>query len=272
MHRSVVKSASRTLEVLELFSEQRRPMRLHEIYEQLHYPQSSATHLLKSMMKMGYMNYNRTTRTYLPTNKISGLGNWLSSTTFGQSRYNRLAEMVRQRTDETCAISTQNDLFIQYMIIKAPSHEFKAPPPVGNMRLLTQSTSGMALLSCMSDRQVDKICRHISYYEIDPDNHADPQKILRELSWIRHVGYCYWEDHPDTGVASMAFPLGETLHGIPLAVGVGGIKTRLASRKMELVSILREAIAEFHEQPHDEMDDSGPLPMAHLEPELSVAA
>jgi IclR family transcriptional regulator, KDG regulon repressor len=272
MHRSVVKSASRTLEVLELFSEQRRPLRLHEIYEQLHYPQSSATHLLKSMLKMGYINYNRTTRTYLPTNKIYSLGNWLSSAAYGQSRYHGLSETISQRTDETVAISTQNDLFIQYMIIKAPQHEFKMPPPVGNMRLLTQSTSGMALLSCMSDRQVDKICRHINYYEIDPKNHADTQKVLRDLAWIRHVGYCYWEDHPDPGIASMAFPLGETLHGIPLAVGVGGIKTRLASRKMELVSILRETIAEFHEQSNDDVDDPGPPQMTRLPHELPSAA
>lgn len=273
MHRAVVKSASRTLEVLELFSEQRRPLRLHEIYEQLHYPQSSATHLLKSMMKMGYVNYNRTTRTYLPTNKIYSLGNWLSSATFGQSRYHELAELVRQRSDETCAISTQNDLFIQYMIVKAPAHEFKAPPPVGNMRLLTMSTSGMALLSCMSDRQVDKICRYINYYELDPSNHVDSDKVLHDLSWIRHVGYCYREDHPDTGIASMAFPLGETLHGIPLAIGIGGTKERLSKRKMELVTLLRESIAEFREQAH--RDDGGEpsfRPYLQERPQIRLAA
>lgn len=266
MHRTVIKSALRTLEVLELFSEQRRPLRLTEIYERLHYPQSSATHLLKSMMKIGYLNYNRATRTYLPTNKIFSLGNWLSSATYGQSRYHELSELIGQRTDETVAISTQNDLFIQYMIIKPPSHEFKMPPPVGNMRLLTQSTSGMALLSSMSDRQVDKICRYINYYEIDPKNHADSAQVLRDLAWIRHVGYCYWEDHPDPGIASMAFPLGETLHGIPLAVGVGGTKARLAARKMELVAIVREAIAEFRARSHCDADASLPAEAATAVP------
>jgi len=83
MRRSVVKSASRTLEVLELFSERRRPLRLHEIYEHLDYPQSSATNLLKSMVVMGYLNYNRAARTYIPTSKVGSLGNWLPSFMYG---------------------------------------------------------------------------------------------------------------------------------------------------------------------------------------------
>lgn len=248
MRRPVVKSASRTLQVLELFSEQRRPLRLHEIYEHLEYPQSSATHLMKSMVAMGYVNYNRMSRTYLPTNKVNVLGNWLSSAAYGETRYHELAERLQKRTDETVAISTQNDLFIQYFLIKAPAHEFKMPPPVGNMRLLTKSTSGMALLSRMRDRQVDKVCRYINHYEVDPENRVNTTEVMRELAWVRHVGYCYREDHPDPGIASMAFPLDDALHGIPLSIGVGGMKHRLAKRKMELVAIIREVIAEFHEE------------------------
>ncbi|WP_249025655.1 helix-turn-helix domain-containing protein [Erythrobacter sanguineus] len=77
MQRTKVKSASRTLEVLELFMEERRPLRLNEIYKALGYPQSSATNLLKSMLVMGYLNYNRANMTYLPTMRVSALGNWL---------------------------------------------------------------------------------------------------------------------------------------------------------------------------------------------------
>lgn len=263
MRRPVVKSASRTLQVLELFSEQRRPLRLHEIYEQLDYPQSSATHLMKSMVAMGYVNYNRTSRTYLPTHKVSFLGSWLSSAAYGETRYHDLAERLQRRTDETVAICTQNDLFIQYVLIKAPEHEFKMPPPLGNMRLLPKSTSGMALLSRMRDRQVDKICRYINHYEVDPENRVVTSEVMRELAWVRHVGYCYREDHPDPGIASMAFPLGDALHGIPVSIGIGGMKSRLAKRKMELVATIREAIAEFHEQRQAEEEDENAL-YAHM--------
>jgi len=245
MKRSVVKSASRTLEVLELFSEVRRPLRLHEIYEQLHYPQSSATNLLKSMVMMGYLNYNRGTRTYIPTSKVGSLGNWLSSFMYGHSGYHQLINTLQARTDETVALTMQNDLFIQYLIIKTPEHEYKMPPPVGAMRLMTNTTSGMALMSRMSDRQVDKICRHINYYELDAGQRVDIAKVMKELRWVRQIGYSYVEHSPSPEVSSMAFPLCETLHGIPLAIGVGGLHGRLEQRKMQLVAMIRETIAEF---------------------------
>ena len=62
MRRSAVKSAARTLQVLELFSERRCPLQLHDIHFALKYPQSSTTNLLESMVMLGYLNYRRVTR------------------------------------------------------------------------------------------------------------------------------------------------------------------------------------------------------------------
>ena len=87
MRRQPVKSAARTLEVFELFSERRCPLRLHDIHSALDYPQSSTTNLLKSMVMLGYLSYSRVTRTYLPTNRVALLGNWLPSFLYGQQRY-----------------------------------------------------------------------------------------------------------------------------------------------------------------------------------------
>jgi len=255
MRRPVVKSASRALEVLELFNEQRRPLKLQEIYELLDYPQSSATHLMKSMVHLGYVNYNRATRTYVPTCRVRSLGNWLSSAMYGQTRYHKLVETLQRRTDETVALSMQNDLFIQYFIIKTPDHEFKMPPNEGNMRLLTSSTSGMALLSRKSAAQVDKICRHINYYEADAGGRVDVKTVLKEWEWVKQVGYCYRAHEPDPSTSSLAFPLEESLYGIPLALGVGGFADRLSRNKTRLTQIVRETIAEFHAEQDEEVFD-----------------
>ncbi len=248
MRRPVVKSASRALEVLELFNDQRRPLKLQEIYELLGYPQSSATHLMKTLVQLGYINYNRANRSYVPSCRVRGLAAWMSSAMYAQERYHRLLETLQQRTDETVALSVQNDLFIQYFMIAAPDHEFKAPPTEGNMRVLTDSTSGMALLSRMRDQQVDKICRNINYYESHSGYRVETAAVLKELSWVRHVGYCYVKDKPDNGVSSIAFPLDETMYGIPLAVGVGGLASRIHRNQFDILEATRATIAEFSEE------------------------
>lgn len=270
MRRPVVKSASRALEVLELFNEQRRPLKLQEIYELLGYPQSSATHLMKTLVQLGYINYNRATRVYVPSCRVRGLGTWMTSAMYGQQRYHRLVEALQQRTDETVALSMQNDLFIQYFIIKTPNHEYKAPPTEGNMRLIPDSTSGMALLSRMSDRQVDKICRNINYYESSAGYRVDTAVVMKELAWVRHVGYCYRENAPAAGVSSIAFSLDETMYGVPLALGVGGTTERLGTNKSEITKAIRATIAEFSAEWRDESGFRMPQPDANQNDRFEV--
>lgn len=246
MRRNAVKSVSRTLEVLELFEEQRRPLRLKEIYELLGYPQSSATNLLKSMVMMGYLNYSRATWTYLPTGRVTSLGKWLFSFMYGQRKYHDLLQRIQEETDETVVLAMQNDLFIQYVSVLTPSHEHKIPPPEGAMRVMSNSSAGLALMSRMSDRQIDKLCRQIHYYELSNSAWLDVDRVLKDVAWIRHVGYSYRPKAPTPQVASIAFPMGDQLHGIDLAVGVGGLDDRIARNQHHIVTVLRKAIADFH--------------------------
>ena len=245
MQRRAVKSASRTFEVLELFMERRRPLRLNEIYHALDYPQSSATNLLKSMVMGGYLNYNRSTRTYLPTTRVAALGSWLPGFIHADSDYRALVHEIQRRTDETVGLATQNDLFIQYIIVKTPTHEFKMPPPEGTMRLMVDASSGLALMSRLSDRQIDKICRYTNYYELNDDRRVSVEEMMAEIRWIRHTGYSYRANKPTQEVSSISFTLDEELYGIPLAVGVGGLADRISRNKSDIVSTMRECIADF---------------------------
>ena len=74
MDRDAVKSARRAFEILELFDRERRPLALKDILEALGYPASSGSALLKSLVALGYLDYDRDRRTYFPTMRISALG------------------------------------------------------------------------------------------------------------------------------------------------------------------------------------------------------
>jgi len=247
MLRSTVKSACRTLEVLELFAEERVPMRLHEIYTALSYPQSSATNLLKSMVVMGYLNYNRATRTYLPTMRVGALGNWLPGVVYAEEGLRWLVDEVQRRTDETAGLNTQNDLFVQYIYLRRPDHEFKLVPPDGTMRLLVDSAAGLALLSEMKDREIDRICRYTNYYQLADGRRFDYDELMRHVRWTRQTGYAYLEHKPVHELSTIAMTLDEKIHGIPLAIGVGGMHDRISRAKCDIIATMRECIAEFRQ-------------------------
>ena len=244
MQRKAVKSAMRTFEVLELFAERRRPLALHEIYTALGYPQSSTTNLLKSMVLMGYLNYHRGKRTYQPTMRLNTLGGWIAGYIQAEGGLRELVDEMQMRTDETVGLSTQNDLFIQYLFLKTPAHEFKKAPADGTMRLLVDSSGGLAMMSRMSDRAIDKLCRHTNYYEMGSER-ISTEAIMKEIAWIRHTGYCYAPNKPTPDVSSISIALDADLHGIPLAIGVGGMADRFNPRKADILETMREVIAAF---------------------------
>ncbi len=245
MRRQAVKSAMRTFEVLELFAERRTPMALHEIYTALNYPQSSTTNLLKSMVMLGYLNYNRARRTYLPTMRINALGGWLARYIQTEGGFRDLVEEMQRRTDETVSLVTQNDLFIQYLFLRTPDHPYKNAPPDGTMRMLIDSSGGRAMMSRMSDRAIDKLCRYTNHYEIGAGLNVSYAEVMKDINWVRHVGYCYRPNYPTSDVSSISIALDADLHGIPLAIGVGGLSERIARNKVDIIATMRELIAEF---------------------------
>src|SRR5690606_35115741 len=77
------RSIKRTLEVLEFFDAEHPAVSVSEISRALGYPQSSTSILLKSLMELGYLHYDKVTRTYRPTARVALLGRNVQSYLFG---------------------------------------------------------------------------------------------------------------------------------------------------------------------------------------------
>ncbi len=259
MRRDPIKSASRALEVLGLFTETRAPLRQKLIVERLGYPQSSMTALLKSLAALGYLNYDRASRTYFPTTRVAALGDWIHHSMYGDGWLVAMMQQIHERTDETVALVSQNDLFIQYIRVLQPDHPHKYPPLVGTLRLLTQSSGGLVLMSRMTDRAVDKLVRHINIYEPDRQCRVDIGQLLEHLSWIREAGYCFLAGTPIPEAATLAMPVPGGTHSIPLAIGVGGVNVRIVRNKSRIVEIMREAVNFYQKMTRVQPEPSGDI-------------
>src|ERR1700712_485157 len=74
---SIVKSAQRVIELLELFSDLRMGITVADVASTLKMPQSSTSALLHSLHTLGYLTLDREGRTYLPTSRVALLGAWI---------------------------------------------------------------------------------------------------------------------------------------------------------------------------------------------------
>jgi DNA-binding IclR family transcriptional regulator len=249
MDRSPVKSAVRALEVLSLFSHERKELSQAEIIKKLSYPQSSATFLLKSLMEAGYLSYDRRQRTYLPTPEVLHLGSWLQD--FGYDYFFRksvitdMLQELQQATDETVCVTTQNDIFAQFHRVMVRNLSVTMYIPEGTMLPLSYCAYGYMLLSCQSPAKADRICRLINAREREPSRRLVLSKIANQLAQTRERGYCYLRNPYLLGAGSIAMLLPVTVAGRPIAIGIGGVAERMELKLDKMQRTLKKIVSKY---------------------------
>ena len=96
-----VKSATRAIEILEYFKLAQQPRSMSQIASDLGYPQSSTTVMLKTLVNLGYLNFDRSTRDYFPTPKLTTLGDWIPRVMFGSGQMIDALNDLHSATERT---------------------------------------------------------------------------------------------------------------------------------------------------------------------------
>jgi DNA-binding IclR family transcriptional regulator len=245
-----VKSARRAFEIVEVFDRCRRPLSLKEIADELGYPTSSSAALLKCLASMGYLNYDRDSRTYLPTTRVALLGRWVEEALFGQVELIAEMEGLRRTTEEAVILATQSDLSAQYvhLIYSDQPLQFRAKP--GLQRPLARSGLGWALLAGKSDVEIEELRRRINAQSAEKVSRED---LMRRITPVRAEGYSFSKHTVSEGVGVIAVPLPKGPFGRVFALGVAGYVSRLERKEAVIVASLRAAVARLSQKVSQEV-------------------
>lgn len=235
----VVKSAARTLEILEYFDEVQQPLNVVGVAAALGYPQSSTAALLRSLTAMGYLHYNRRRRTYMPTDRVPFLGSWISPPLFEEGGLPRLMRAIGRRTGQLVVLAARNGDMAQYIHVlnepTAVAHHIK----IGQKRPLATSGVGQVLLSSMEEKEVRRLYHRMNAYAASPEDKIDIPGLLAQLSTVRKRGYTFSRNRVVDGYGVIAVPIPKPCTNRPLALGVGGLCEALEGRENELVETIQ---------------------------------
>tara|TARA_R110002110_G_scaffold61833_1_gene173031 strand:- start:7250 stop:8068 length:819 start_codon:yes stop_codon:yes gene_type:complete len=241
-----VKSALRVLDILRLFSVEKRALNQHEIVIRLGLPQSSAVFLLRSMIESGYLTYRREERSYFPTPEVLHLGNWLEGfgydAYFGESVVSDLMHEIAERTGETVSVSSQNDIFVHFHRIIRLNLPSALRVEEGSVMPLTYSSYGRVLLSRQSPTQIDRVCRLIRAREDRPELAFDVEDMIAQIKAMRNRRYCFSYSPILSNAASVATTLPVRIAGRDVAIGVGGPADRIHPALDLIAQTLRNAM------------------------------
>jgi DNA-binding IclR family transcriptional regulator len=236
-----VKSAVRVLEIFEHFAETRAPASVMEVSKALGFPQSSTSALLKSLVALGYMDYDANARSYLPNLRLALLSTWLEKGAYRDEALIRRLERIRDLSGETVVLGLRNGMHAQYVVILEAERPIRLHMKMGTLRPLTRTGIGRALLMSESDAEIRGIVRRINAET--PEYRVDEQGFLDLMAQVRVNGFAETAGDMTPGAGMVAVPLANPPGGTPMAVGIGGPLERLdASRRIDLLAILTQIL------------------------------
>lgn len=233
--RSLSRSATRALDVLEFFGNVRRPLRAVEIAVALGLHASTANQLLKTMVDSAHLIFDARDKTYQPSPRLVDFGGWLAATYGGSPALRSLLQDVRERTAMIVTVSTANDLFMQIIDLEVP------PGSAGERGLrisLFGSAIGSAYLSMLADGEVQRLAARARIPA------AQLPAIAADLARIRAAGSADGGTS-DQSFWSLALPLPAGVMPVPTVLGLSGAPDQVRPRLDELRRTMTEAIGRW---------------------------
>ena len=247
------KLLSRTLNVLEAFSGNSRPLSMSEIAQLTATPVASCARLLRSLVQVGLLRELAQGRRYCPTGRLATIAEALAG-------YNPwpdlLAGELRRLGDasgETVVLGVRQHLSVRTLAVVESPQSIRYCVEVGAPRPLHASSMGKALLAALPEPQRGALLAQIAYTAFTPATPATRAALEAELAVGRQRGWYTNLEETQPGVGALAAALrgqheGDEALGVALvgpAARVAptlealGKQLRAACRRME--KVLREA-------------------------------
>lgn len=243
----VVKSAARVLHILEFFDDVRRPATAAEIASFFNFPQSSTSQLLRSMMGSGYLEFDRDSRCYSPSPRVSLLGSWCHDRLICAGSLLRMMQRMNRRTERAVFLASQVGCQAKYIHIYQSLIAGRPHLTLGTDRPLSASGAGIALMSMLTDAEASRFVLR-NNDERDKDMPATSIRgVLAMLAEVRRTGYlCFMDSTISAGV--LAAPLPHRSSRAPIAICLGDHMDFFARERAALEAIFLEELERYKQE------------------------
>ncbi|MFM6828943.1 MAG: IclR family transcriptional regulator [Novosphingobium sp.] len=241
---AVVKSVGRVFAVMELFARRREGLSATELERALDYPKSSTLALLKSMVALGYLSYDRIERTYFPTVRVHSLGHWICQAE-SHRELDGLMQDAAAATGETVTLSCQNDLKMQFMTVVSGSNPLMLNFRPGMTGPLFKSNMGLVALAQNDDAEIRRLAERMNRRAGSRGERVDDLPgTMRRIAEIRRAGYGIGYRNYVDFVGVISWPILGADNSRPLVLSIGGPVEAIQAAEQDIIAKMTKLLTE----------------------------
>jgi DNA-binding IclR family transcriptional regulator len=213
---NLVKSAARTLDVLEYLAEHPGGASLSDMQVSFNIPFSSLYNLASTMVQKGFLSRNDQTNIYHLGPKVGRL----ASSYFEQVDIIQLAEpymrALTRLTGETTSLTVLRDDRIVFIHKVVGESVLQIVNPVGKTLAAHATGSGKVMLACLPETDLDRLYPQEDLPVFTSNTISTKTKLKEVLKEVAECGYSYDNEESSEGIWALASCIRDRL-GRPLA-------------------------------------------------------
>jgi len=200
----VVKSADRTLDVIELLSSWGREMSHTQLVEMLRIPKSSLTKLLRNLLARDYVQFNAETKCYRVGDALLKLARQSSQQKNLVGCAEKVLPEILQQTSESCALNQLKGDQIEVVAALNGGQRLVAHMRVGDLAPLYAVSGGKVVLAHLPERMRAEYLQSVRYVQHTPKTIASTPVLALQLEEIRRSGVAYSFEEYTPGIVGVA--------------------------------------------------------------------
>ncbi|MCW3837551.1 IclR family transcriptional regulator [Sphingomonas canadensis] len=194
---ATVKSAMRTLDILEFLVGQGRPLAAHELSSALAIPVSSLSYLLSTLVERGYLE--RAGRQYAPGAALARLNPNREGPTLAE-RVAPLVRAVSTQLNETASFFVQRGDELEALATETGNQSLRYALDIGQHAPMHAFAAGKALLARLPAEALDAYFAGSKRRAYTANTITDEAAIRAELDQIRQTGIAFTREEHTAGI------------------------------------------------------------------------
>lgn len=242
-YKFIVKSAERTIKLIELIAGAPSPLTFTEIKEALKIPKSSLSYLLDDLEHYGYVSRNPTSLRYSKGMRLVEYSILCINNTDTLSEVNLELEKIGKQYGEAMHAGVLDGRFVTYISKINGGNKIVLTSNIG-LRTPAHSTAlGRVLLAEQTDQQIFDLLNGHALERVTPFTLTDLDSLMLEIHKVREQKYAVETQQSVLNAACVAVPVYNfNTHKIMFAISMTVAATKLTPVYQEkIISVLQEA-------------------------------
>jgi len=227
MNSSTVKSADRTLQILEAFAAAGEPLGIAELARRLAIPVSACYGLIRTLELRGYLYELGLRKGWYPTLRWLQKARAVADHDPVLERVAHLLEALCAASGETVVLGKRSGSMVAYLNVLESSNSIRYSAQVGERKPLHSSAAGKALLGAMAPAQRAALLATLKLARVTPNTIVRRDLLEKDLAAGARRGWYMTRGENVADVHAIAAPV--RIDGEPYAVVIAGPAHRFES-------------------------------------------